>query len=50
MDLFAFIHHADPTKRVRKKRKAADGASGSGFPPKKLKEDHGASGDVGAGT
>nr|GFB41431.1 transposase (putative), gypsy type [Tanacetum cinerariifolium] len=39
---------ANQPKRVRKKRKTADGASGSGFPPKKLKEDHGASGDVGA--
>nr|GEW40928.1 transposase (putative), gypsy type [Tanacetum cinerariifolium] len=103
MDLFSFIHHADPTnvqigervigegevllleltrdrvvplagvydqgnanahdagndnvnedgnnaakpKRVRKKRKAADGASGSGFPPKKLMGDHSTSGDVG---
>nr|GEV47623.1 hypothetical protein [Tanacetum cinerariifolium] len=41
---------ADKPKKVRKKRKAADGASGSGLPPKKLKEDHGASGDVGAST
>nr|GEW12771.1 inactive protein kinase SELMODRAFT_444075 [Tanacetum cinerariifolium] len=39
---------ADQLKRVRKKRKASDGASGSGFPPKKLREDHGASGNVGA--
>nr|GFA07795.1 hypothetical protein [Tanacetum cinerariifolium] len=42
MDLFPFIHHADPTKpkRVRKKRKAADGDGGSGLPPKNLREDH----------
>ncbi|GKF20169.1 hypothetical protein Tco_0068807, partial [Tanacetum coccineum] len=32
---------ADKPQRVRKKRKAADGASGSGLPPKKLREDHG---------
>ncbi|GJT89758.1 putative reverse transcriptase domain-containing protein [Tanacetum coccineum] len=38
----------DQLKRVRKKRKAADGVSGSGFPPKKLREYHGTSGDVGA--
>ncbi|GKC16711.1 hypothetical protein Tco_1013493 [Tanacetum coccineum] len=38
----------DQSKKVRKKMKAADGASGSGLPPKKLKEDHDASGDVGA--
>nr|GEZ37653.1 hypothetical protein [Tanacetum cinerariifolium] len=37
-------------KRVRKKWKTADGASGSGLPPKKLKEDHGISGDVGTVT
>ncbi|GJR87578.1 hypothetical protein Tco_0211589 [Tanacetum coccineum] len=37
-------------KRVRKKRKAADDVSGSGLPPKKLKEDHSAFGDVGAST
>ncbi|GJX64891.1 hypothetical protein Tco_0299234, partial [Tanacetum coccineum] len=30
--------------------KATDGASGSGLPPKKLREDHGTSGDVGAST
>ncbi|GJZ99565.1 hypothetical protein Tco_0672116 [Tanacetum coccineum] len=41
---------ADKPKRLRKKRKAVDGASGSGLPPKKLKEDHGVSGDVGAST
>ncbi|GKC18877.1 hypothetical protein Tco_1021027 [Tanacetum coccineum] len=35
---------ADKPKRVRKKRKVADGAGGSGLPPKKLKEDHGTSG------
>ncbi|GJW62241.1 hypothetical protein Tco_0111576, partial [Tanacetum coccineum] len=32
---------SDKPKRLRKKRKAADGASGSGLPPKKLREDHG---------
>ncbi|GJX68970.1 hypothetical protein Tco_0304697 [Tanacetum coccineum] len=40
----------DKPKRVRKKRKAADGASGSGLPPKTLREDHGDFGDVGAST
>ncbi|GKE19049.1 hypothetical protein Tco_1426626 [Tanacetum coccineum] len=40
---------ADKPKRIRKERKAADGASGLGFPPKKLKEDHGTSG-IGAST
>ncbi|GJR07118.1 hypothetical protein Tco_0530102 [Tanacetum coccineum] len=35
-------------KRVRKKRKAADGASGSGLPPKKLRENHAV--EVGATT
>ncbi|GKG16320.1 hypothetical protein Tco_0358643, partial [Tanacetum coccineum] len=40
----------DQPKRVRKKRKAADGASGSVLPPKKLEEDHGISEDVGAST
>ncbi|GJU96264.1 hypothetical protein Tco_1321020, partial [Tanacetum coccineum] len=40
----------DQPKRVRKKRKAVDGASGFGLPPKTLKEDHGISGDVGAST
>ncbi|GJZ61060.1 hypothetical protein Tco_0617197 [Tanacetum coccineum] len=39
---------SDKPKRLRKKRKAADGASGSGLPPKKLREDHGVSGDAGA--
>ncbi|GKE68686.1 hypothetical protein Tco_1526758 [Tanacetum coccineum] len=38
----------DQPKRVKKKRKAADGVSGSGFPPKKLREYHGTSGDIGA--
>nr|GEV36680.1 hypothetical protein [Tanacetum cinerariifolium] len=37
-------------KRLRNKRKATDGASGSGLPPNKLKEDHGVSGDAGAST
>ncbi|GJV79491.1 hypothetical protein Tco_1515361 [Tanacetum coccineum] len=41
---------ADKPKRLRKKRKAVDGASGSGLPPKKLREDHGVSGDAGAST
>nr|GEW99202.1 hypothetical protein [Tanacetum cinerariifolium] len=35
---------ADKPKRIRKKRKAADGAGGSGLPPKKLREDHDAFG------
>ncbi|GJT94621.1 hypothetical protein Tco_1090139 [Tanacetum coccineum] len=34
----------DKPQRVRKKRKAADGASASGLPPKKLREDYGTSG------
>nr|GEU43224.1 transposase (putative), gypsy type [Tanacetum cinerariifolium] len=38
----------DQPKRVRKKRKDADGASGSGLPLKKLREDHSIFGDVGA--
>ncbi|GJV89183.1 hypothetical protein Tco_1533121 [Tanacetum coccineum] len=38
---------ADQPKRIRKKRKAADGAGGSGLPPKKFREDHGTS-DTGA--
>ncbi|GKG47437.1 hypothetical protein Tco_0506922, partial [Tanacetum coccineum] len=41
---------ADKPKRLRKKRKVADGVSSSGLPPKKLREDHGVSGDAGAGT
>ncbi|GJR81851.1 hypothetical protein Tco_0152636 [Tanacetum coccineum] len=41
---------ADKPKKVRKKRKAADGDSGSGLPLKKLREDHGTSGDVGTST
>ncbi|GJT00161.1 gypsy type transposase [Tanacetum coccineum] len=41
---------ADKLKKLRKKRKAADGASGSGLPPKKLREDHSTSGDAGAST
>ncbi|GKC81071.1 hypothetical protein Tco_1136788 [Tanacetum coccineum] len=40
----------DKPKKVRKKTKAADGAGGSCLPPKKLREDHGASEDVGAST
>nr|GEX56727.1 hypothetical protein [Tanacetum cinerariifolium] len=36
--------------KVRKMRKADDGANGFVLPPKNLKEDHGASGDVGAST
>nr|GEY17848.1 hypothetical protein [Tanacetum cinerariifolium] len=41
---------ADKSKRIRKKRKAADGAGGYGLPPKKLREYHSASGDAGAST
>ncbi|GKB95400.1 hypothetical protein Tco_0981537, partial [Tanacetum coccineum] len=41
---------ASKPKRTRKKRKAASGASGSNLPPKKGREDHGASSDVGAST
>nr|GEX51716.1 hypothetical protein [Tanacetum cinerariifolium] len=37
------------SRRVRKKRKAADGASGSGLPPKKLREYYGTSG-IGTST
>ncbi|GJU67028.1 reverse transcriptase domain-containing protein [Tanacetum coccineum] len=40
---------ADKPKRIRKKRKAANGAGGSGLPPKKLREDHGIYG-IGVGT
>ncbi|GJY17191.1 hypothetical protein Tco_0388682 [Tanacetum coccineum] len=36
--------------KVEKERRRADGASGSNHPSKKLKEDHGTSGDVGAST
>nr|GEW22523.1 hypothetical protein [Tanacetum cinerariifolium] len=104
MDLFAFIHHADPTKndniesvshndpyeessdadpedqfegkdhfgqdelatilvdeevqvvaadkpkRIKKKRRATGGASGSNHPPKKLRKDHGTSSNVSAST
>nr|GEY67400.1 hypothetical protein [Tanacetum cinerariifolium] len=61
MDLFAFFNHADLTndkvpptvaeksKGSRKKRKGAEGASGSNLPPKKLRADHGTS-DAGAST
>ncbi|GKG53967.1 hypothetical protein Tco_0557490, partial [Tanacetum coccineum] len=38
---------ADKSKKVRK-RKTVDGASGSGLPPKRLREDHGTSGDANA--
>ncbi|GJS76870.1 hypothetical protein Tco_0726751 [Tanacetum coccineum] len=41
---------SDKPKRIRKKRKAADGAGGSGLPPKKLREDHCVSEDAGAST
>nr|GEW27191.1 hypothetical protein [Tanacetum cinerariifolium] len=41
---------ADKSKRIRKKRKAVDGAGGYGLPPKKLREYHSASGDAGAST
>nr|GEW49180.1 hypothetical protein [Tanacetum cinerariifolium] len=40
---------ADKPKKL-KKRKTTDGAGGSGFPPKKLREDHGTSGDASAIT
>ncbi|GKC79973.1 hypothetical protein Tco_1130747 [Tanacetum coccineum] len=40
----------DMPKKVRTKRKAADGASGFGLPPIKLREDHGDSRDVGDST
>ncbi|GKB96073.1 hypothetical protein Tco_0982210 [Tanacetum coccineum] len=40
----------DKPKETRKKKKVAGGASGSNLPPKKLREDHGASGDAGAST
>ncbi|GJX92007.1 hypothetical protein Tco_0345333 [Tanacetum coccineum] len=40
---------ADKPQRIRKKRKAIDGASSSGLPPKNLREDHGTSG-IGANT
>ncbi|GJY53711.1 hypothetical protein Tco_0445375 [Tanacetum coccineum] len=40
---------SDKPKRVRKKRKVADGAGGSGLPPKKLREGHGTFG-IGANT
>nr|GEV27469.1 zinc finger, CCHC-type [Tanacetum cinerariifolium] len=36
--------------KVQRKRKTANGASGSSHPPKKLREDHGTSGHVGAST
>ncbi|GKB72198.1 hypothetical protein Tco_0933610 [Tanacetum coccineum] len=36
--------------KVQKKRRRADGASGSDHPPKKLREDHGTSRDVSANT
>ncbi|GJW64572.1 hypothetical protein Tco_0116456 [Tanacetum coccineum] len=36
--------------KVQNKRRRADGASGSSHPPKKLREDHDISGDVGAST
>ncbi|GJY54861.1 hypothetical protein Tco_0446525 [Tanacetum coccineum] len=41
---------ADKSKRTRKKRRATGGASGSNYPPKKLREDHGTSGNVNAST
>ncbi|GJU34062.1 hypothetical protein Tco_1182416 [Tanacetum coccineum] len=41
---------ADKPKGTRKKRKASGGASGSNLSPKKLREDHGTSGDAGAST
>nr|GFB67698.1 hypothetical protein [Tanacetum cinerariifolium] len=36
--------------KVQKKRRTVDGASGSNHTPKKLREDHGTSGHVGAST
>ncbi|GJS57934.1 hypothetical protein Tco_0652718 [Tanacetum coccineum] len=41
---------ADKPKGRRKKRRATGGASGSNHPPKKLREDHGNSGNVSAST
>ncbi|GKD89159.1 hypothetical protein Tco_1364666, partial [Tanacetum coccineum] len=41
---------ADKPKGTRKKKKTSSGASGSVLPPKRLREDHGTSGDVGAST
>ncbi|GJS88125.1 hypothetical protein Tco_0770761 [Tanacetum coccineum] len=41
---------ADKPKGTRKKRKTASGASGSNLPHKRLREDHGTSGDAGAST
>ncbi|GJX94115.1 hypothetical protein Tco_0348701 [Tanacetum coccineum] len=41
---------ADKPNKARKKRKAASGANGSSVPPKKIREDHGTSGGVGAST
>ncbi|GKA43455.1 hypothetical protein Tco_0736179, partial [Tanacetum coccineum] len=38
---------ADQPKKIRKKRKTTDGASGLGLPPKKLRSDHVATGDAG---
>ncbi|GJY41848.1 hypothetical protein Tco_0429118 [Tanacetum coccineum] len=39
---------ADKPRGTRRKRKASGGASGSNLPPKKLREDHGTSGDASA--
>nr|GEV75276.1 hypothetical protein [Tanacetum cinerariifolium] len=41
---------ADKPKGTRRKRKVSDGASGSNLTPKKLREDHGTSGDAGASS
>ncbi|GJT46621.1 hypothetical protein Tco_0955336 [Tanacetum coccineum] len=41
---------ADKPKGKRKKRRATGGASGSNHPPKKLREDHGTSGNISAST
>ncbi|GJX84941.1 hypothetical protein Tco_0335715, partial [Tanacetum coccineum] len=41
---------AGKPKKVRKKRKVADGASGFSLPPQKLRKDYGTPGDVGAST
>ncbi|GKE94563.1 hypothetical protein Tco_1579418, partial [Tanacetum coccineum] len=41
---------ADKPKGTRKKRKVAGGTSGYNLPPKKLREDHDTSGNVGTST
>nr|GFD59237.1 hypothetical protein [Tanacetum cinerariifolium] len=39
---------AEQPKKIRKRRRAADGAGGSGLPPKYSREDHGTSEEAGA--